>query len=272
MFIGPALAGLSTRAGIAPADDHEEKYMSGNGNPYANTKSMYAAHAIFRREYALLPRLVAGVAANDEERARVVADHVRLLNLVLHHHHTAEDINLWPRLLERAPRDIDPVVQLLEGQHENLDVLLDETETRLDIWTNGADEADGKALAAVLQRLAVGLYEHMGLEEKLALPLFERHIFASEWDAMVASAAVGVPPESAPVVVGMMMYESGLEHVPPELREPLAELAPKAYAAYCEHVHGTPTPPRTTEVGLGTPYVGTIAQALRGHHRPSRPS
>lgn len=237
--------------------------MPGNGNPYADTKGMYAVHAIFRREYALLPGLIRAVAAEDEERARVIADHVRLLNLVLHHHHTAEDTTLWPRLLERAPRDIDPVVQLLEGQHENLDVLLDKTDARLDAWTTGAGSADGEALATELQKLAVALYEHMGLEEKLALPLLERHIFASEWAAMVARAAVSIPMESAPVVVGMLMYEGGVESVPPELRQPLAELAPKAYAAYCERVHGTPTPPRSAEVGLGTPYVGPRQEGAR---------
>jgi len=78
---------------------------------------------------------------------------------------------------------------------------------------------------------------------------------------MVARSAVKLPPESAPVVVGMLMYESGLDSVPAELREPLGELAPKAYAAYCEQVHGTPTPPRSSEVGLGTPYVGLLTAA-----------
>jgi iron-sulfur cluster repair protein YtfE (RIC family) len=235
--------------------------MPGNGNPYADTRDMYTVHTIFRREYALLPGLVRAVAAKDEERAKVVADHVRLVNLILHHHHMAEDENLWPALLRRAPREIDPVIHLLEGQHEGLDVLLDEVNTRLDSWTDGADSAEGEALAAVLQRLAAALYEHMGLEEKLALPLVERYIFAAEWEAMIAEGAADIPPEVGPLVVGMLMYEGGLDAVPPEMRDVLGEMAPKAYAGYCERVHGTPTPPRSGEVGLGTPYVGIIAGA-----------
>jgi hemerythrin-like domain-containing protein len=221
---------------------------------------MYTVHTMFRREYALLPGLVRAVAAKDE-RAKVVADHVRLVNLILHHHHLAEDENLWPALLRRAPREIDPVIHLLEGQHEGMDVLLDEVDTRLDDWTDGADSADGEALAAVLQRLVAVLYEHMGLEEKLALPLVERYIFAAEWEAMVAAGAADIPPEVGPLVVGMLMYEGALDAVPPEMRDALGEMAPKAYAAYCERVHGTPTPPRSVEVGLGTPYVGIIAGA-----------
>jgi hemerythrin-like domain-containing protein len=233
--------------------------MSGKGNPYADTRDMYTVHTVFRREYALLPELVRAVAAKDEERAKVVADHVRLVNLILHHHHSAEDATLWPALLKRAPREVDSVIHLLEGQHDGLDVLLDEVSTRLDDWTDGADSVDGEALAAVLQRLVAALYEHMGLEEKLALPLVERHIFAAEWEAMVAAGAADIPPEVGPLVVGMLMYEGGLDPVPPEMRDVLAEMAPKAYAGYSERVHGTPTPPRSSEVGLGTPDVGIIA-------------
>lgn len=233
--------------------------MSGNGNPYADTRDMYTVHTMFRREYALLPGLVRAVAAKDEERAKVVAGHVRLVNLILHHHHMAEDENLWPALLRRAPREVDPVIHLLESQHEALDVLLDEVSTRLDGWTEGADSADGEGLAAVLQRLVAALYEHMGLEEKLALPLVERYIFAAEWEAMIAAGAADIPPETGPLVVGMLMYEGGLDPVPPQMRDVLGEMAPKVYASYCEGVHGTPAPPRSGEVGLGTPYVGIIA-------------
>ena len=109
--------------------------MSGKGSPYAETHDMYTVHMMFRREYALLPGLVRAVAATDEERARVVADHVRLVNLILHHHHSAEDATLWPALLTRTPRETDSVIHLLEGQHNGLDVLLDEVSKRLDGWT-----------------------------------------------------------------------------------------------------------------------------------------
>lgn len=235
--------------------------MSDSANPYADTRDMYKVHKMFRREYALLPGLVRAVEAKDAERAQVVAGHVRLVNTILHHHHTAEDAVLWPKLLKRASRDIDPVVRLLEGQHETLDVLFDAVNGLLDTWTDGADSDDGEAVAALLQRLAAGLYEHMGLEEKLALPLVERHIFATEWEEMVAGGAADVSPEIGPVLVGMLMYESGIDVVPPEMREMLADLAPKAYAAYSEGVHGTPAPPRSGEVGLGTPFVGVLAGA-----------
>jgi hemerythrin-like domain-containing protein len=233
--------------------------MSGNGSPYADTSSMYVVHTMFRREFALLPGLVRGVALKDTARAAVVADHIRLVNDALHRHHSEEDEYLWPRLLERVPKEIDPLVRLVEDQHEVLGDLIRDAGEGLDAWAVGADSIDGRLLAVVLQRLAVQVYEHMSLEEKLVLPLIERHVFASEWAAMEQDIAANISPDIAPVMMGMVIYEGGLEVLPPELREPLAEIGPKAYASHCELVHGTPTPPRSTEVGLGTPYVGIIA-------------
>jgi hypothetical protein len=233
--------------------------MSDTADPYADTHGMYNVHAMFRREFALLPGLVRSLPDSDKERAQVIAGHIRLVGLILHAHHSGEDAVLWPRLLARAPKEIDPVVHLVEGHHQAIDGVLAEVDGLLGSWTVTVAGDDGEALAVALERLAVLLYEHMGLEEKLVLPVAERHIFATEWDMMVADEAARIPPEAGPVVVGMVMYEGGLDAVPPEMRAVFAELAPTAYAAHCERVHGTPAPPRSTEVGIGTPYVGVTA-------------
>ena len=37
-----------------------------------------------------------------------------------------------------------------------------------------------------------------------------------------------------------------------------------AYAAYCERVHGTPAPPRSAEVAIGTPLVGVASEVMAG--------
>jgi len=278
---GPATANRDGQAGTSPAvtrasplsheraarralrarRDYKEKHMSDTANPYADTSHMPKVHTMFRRELALLPSLVRSVPAKDEERAEVVAGHIRLLSQVLHHHHSGEDAVLWPLLLARAPREIDPVVHLAEGHHRAIDDHLATIGALLGSWTSGAASEDGEALARALERLAVTAYEHMGLEERLVLPVAGRHVFASEWEAMVANEAATVPPEIGPVLAGMLMYEAGPDVVPPELRAVLADLAPQAYAAHCERVHGTPTPPRSTEVGIGPAYVGVLGGA-----------
>ena len=63
---------------------------------------MVIIHRAFRRELTLLPRLVREVGDGDLPRAATLAAAVRLVLGGLHHHHTGEDVVLWPALLERG--------------------------------------------------------------------------------------------------------------------------------------------------------------------------
>jgi hemerythrin-like domain-containing protein len=230
--------------------------MSQNGSAYADTRNMYIVHILFRREFGLLPDLVKAVGHEDEERAKVVADHIRFMCIFLLHHHQAEDAVLWPLLLARAPKEVDPVVHLAEGHHQRIDTLLGDVDALLAAWASGAAIEDGDVLAQALRQLAVVLFEHMGLEEQLVLPLVERHIFASEWLTMEDHAVSAIDPQDIALVTGMALYEGGEEIVPEELRAELLPVAPGIYADYAQRVHGTRTPPRAKEVVFGAPYVG----------------
>lgn len=66
-----------------------------SGPVHADTRNMNTIHIMFRREFGLMPELVASVP--DAERAKVVTDHIRFMNHLLRHHHQAEDAVLWPR-------------------------------------------------------------------------------------------------------------------------------------------------------------------------------
>jgi len=225
---------------------------------------MYTVHTMFRRELALLPALVGSVPSGDGERAQVVADHIKLLCGMLHHHHSAEDVFLWPLLLARAPKEIDPVVQLAEGHHQALDDLLTEAGKRLETWRHSVAGEDGAALALTLRRLVVQAFEHMGLEERLVLPVVERHIFATEWAAMEEHALGAYSPDEAVLLVGMVMYEESIESIGATFPAEVVELAPQVYAAYCERVQGIAAPPRSTELGIGTPLVGVVSEMVAG--------
>jgi hemerythrin-like domain-containing protein len=230
---------------------------------YADTTSMYGVHTVFRREFGLLPDLVQSVAAGDEARAKIVADHAGLMTATLSHHHAAEDEVLWPLLLARAPREVDPVVRLAEGHHQRMETLLHRLAAPLAAWVNDAPAGARDTLAATLRELDVVLFEHMRLEEQLVLPVVERHVFTAEWEALEQRSVAGIAPENIVLIFGMAMYESGEEIVPPPLRAEVVPAAPAVYASYAERVHGTPTPPRAADVVFGTPDIGVRACSAR---------
>jgi hemerythrin-like domain-containing protein len=212
---------------------------------------MYAVHTLFRREFALMAALVRGVRARDTERAQIVASHIDLMNTVLHHHHRAEDKHLWPRLLDRASKDIASIVRVMEGQHQALETIIAEVGGAARSWRSSAAPEAGDALADALDRMFFLLNDHMGMEEVYLLPIIEKYITAAEWDQMVQEGAAETPRESIPLIFGMIMYEGDPEvirrilfQMPPEMRAVMTEQASRAFASHSERVHGTATPPR----------------------------
>jgi hemerythrin-like domain-containing protein len=209
-------------------------------------RDMFAMHTMFKREFALLPALVRSVRAGDEERARVVARHIGFLTALVHEHHHGEDESLWPRLLQRGPVTARLVVELVLAQHATLAGLVSEIERELQAWQASAASERGEALASALDRIVPVIVEHTRLEEERAMPLVEQYVTAAEYQDMVEKHVRNLSPADLPMLVGMLMYEGGLDVVPAPLREVMREAAPRAYAAHCQLVHGTATPPRST--------------------------
>jgi hemerythrin-like domain-containing protein len=222
-----------------------------SNEPLADVRDMYMAHIMFRREIGLAPALIRAVAGEDVERAAIVADHIQLVDTVLHHHHEAEDEHLWPRLLERAGADAEPVVRVMEEQHGAIGTLLGRLRAELAQWREDADPTRGIALAETVSLLHELLVEHLAVEEEKALPLVEKHITAAEWGQMVAAGAADVAPEQMPLLFGLMAYEADpatvrdiITSMPPEVSSVIGGLAAESFAAHAERVHGTATPER----------------------------
>src|SRR6185437_16102004 len=72
--------------------------MTTTSESLTDTREMFAAHSLFRREFGLSPGLVRAVTAGGMARAALVTRHLDLLVTVLTVHHAAEDEHLWPRL------------------------------------------------------------------------------------------------------------------------------------------------------------------------------
>jgi hemerythrin-like domain-containing protein len=226
-----------------------------SSEPYADVREMYMAHTMFRREFGLLPAVISNVAAADATRAQIIAEHYEVIHRLLHHHHQAEDTYLWPRLVSRAAQEAPPIVAAMQAQHEQLDKVLADVTAGLAGWRETADPVQGAQLAATAGRLRGLLAEHLAAEDEQAVPLIAQYITAAEWGEMVAASAVGIEPEQMPLLFGMMMYEGdpevireAIDHMPPEVRPVMAELAAGAFARHAELVHGTPAPATSDEI------------------------
>lgn len=154
-----------------------------SNEPRADVREMYMAHTMFRREFGLLPALIGGVGAADVARARIIEQHFELIQMVLHHHHQAEDVYLWPRLLARAARDAEPVVAAMEAQHGELGKLLHDLTVGLRDWQETADPVRMPLLFGLLAyegdpEVTQEVIEHMPPEIGTAMAILSSEAFA----------------------------------------------------------------------------------------------
>jgi hemerythrin-like domain-containing protein len=224
----------------------------------ADTRDMYMVHTAFRREFGALPSLVRNVPAGDDQRAQTIGDHIDILGRYLYAHHNSEDTHLWPKLLDRGPQEVAPIVHLMEGQHKTIERLNTEADRTTAGWRADPTLENREALGDVFDRLIHALDEHMRLEEQRILPLAEKYMTAAEWHAMAGESGRAIPPEAVPLVFGMTLYEADpeliqktLSELPPEAREVLQEQGSQAFSSHSERVYGTATPQRSSAVMRG---------------------
>ena len=210
---------------------------------------MATIHSAFRRELRLAPALVRSVEHGDRLRAGIVGTHLDLLDRFLHHHHTIEDDLLWPKLLERVPAEIAPIVELMETQHETVAELLARTVAVRAAWRADADRERAIELAGLYTRLHTALVEHLDAEEQHVMPLVEACITEKEWKRIGKAAQRGTPLKDGPRMLGMLAYDGDpevmqqmLAAVPAPMRGTVLKMGRRAYRKHAERVYGTPTP------------------------------
>jgi hypothetical protein len=204
-----------------------------------DTREMVVVHTAFRHEFEEAPAIIRAVPAGDRRQGGRVADHVQLLLDMLHHHHAGEDRLLWPKLLDRVPRELAPTVELMERQHEAIHAEMERTQAALTAWRASATTEDGEALAAAVERLTPVLEEHLGAEEARILPITSRCLTQAEWDEIGEAGMNGIPKKQMPMVFGLLM-EGGdpevlremLAHAPLPARLLLPGLSPRIRRRY----------------------------------------
>ncbi|MFC0104896.1 hemerythrin domain-containing protein [Kibdelosporangium aridum] len=190
------------------------------------TAQMLVIHKVLRREFALLPKLVAAVAAGDVRQAKRIAEHASLMLMFLHHHHDSEDRLLWPAMLARAPMDASTVAKA-EKQHEVVAALTDTVQATVDRWKLTASESTREELVGGLHQLYGALVEHLDDEEAEILPLVHEHVTVAEWDATTRDAAENMPknPKIGLLMAGLVLEDATeaervwfLHELPPPVR------------------------------------------------------
>jgi hemerythrin-like domain-containing protein len=187
-----------------------------------DTSDMVIVHRMFRRECALLPKLVAGVAGGDVARARTVAGHAREVLDMLHHHHVGEDELLWPRLSARTRFHADLLARM-DSQHQGLAVLLEHAATALDEWQDAPTVHTSTPLTTLLEQISNGLDEHFDEEEAAILPVVERVLTAVEYEEVGRRGLVSIPITRRLIVLGYL-----LEGATPQERTVFLAAIPRA--------------------------------------------
>lgn len=217
--------------------------------PLTDVRVMAVIHSLYRRELRLAPGLVRAVGAGDTARARVVADHLDLVDRHLHHHHTTEDRMLWPLLLERVPDELAPIVHLMESQHTVVEGLLAEISSLLPRWRADAAPEARDRLAELYDDLHRNLVEHLDAEEQRLLPIATRTVTQEEWDRMGEEGRDSTPRSELSLVFGMLAHDGDPEVValmlakaPTPVRLLVPRLGRRAFRRHALKVHGTATP------------------------------
>ncbi len=214
-----------------------------------DTSDMFLPHSVFRREFALASRVVRRIPVGDRDRAAYAADHLGFLLDTLTHHHENEDELLWPRLRDRAPADVAPILDVMEGHHRTIHERLERLAEHLAVWAADPSEANREVLAESFDAAYAILDEHLAAEETQILPIAARTVSQVEWDEMGARGMAAIPKERQMLALGSMHYsappaifEKVKADLPRLMRPILLRLADRAFRKVAVQLHGTSTP------------------------------
>lgn len=170
---------------------------------------MALVHRMFRRAFGELPGLIDAVEPGDVGHARAVGDHLELLTLVLHHHHSAEDELIWPALYARAPASAGQIRQM-EDDHAEIARLDAVVESARDQWMRSADRDSAGRLIEAVTVLSNAVAQHLDDEERTAVPVIQRYLTGDEWQAVLKRGAAFLTPRTVrrALVIGGLTLEA----------------------------------------------------------------
>jgi hemerythrin-like domain-containing protein len=211
----------------------------------ADSRDMIVVHTMFRKQFAAIPALVSEVPAGNHKQVALVANHVEWMVKFLHSHHEGEDMMVWPRLVERCPTEVEPLIFTMESQHHALALALDDLAARATDWRRTAAIAERDAIAEAATELLGRIAEHLDLEELKVLSLIDKYLTEKEWKQVGGSGLKKMSFGQLTVAFGMILDGASPEYVK-TMRDTLPRPAwllfslvgPRAYTKYAARLHG----------------------------------
>jgi hemerythrin-like domain-containing protein len=174
--------------------------------PLADTTEMASVHRVFRNALSQVPQLV-GPAADDADRAELVASYYDNVLRLLHVHHDSEDMFLTPLLLERGTSDETAEIARIAAQHAAVLGDIETAEARISEF-RAAPTVDGAAtLASSLAGLNASLVAHLDEEENIAMPIAAKYINVAEWGQLPAHGLQNFTGDKIWLILGLLRTE-----------------------------------------------------------------
>lgn len=191
--------------------------------PAADLTSYRAVHAALR----LAPHRLAGAARtldpHDHRRVKALGRYWRGFAGEVLAHHTVEDDNMFPALVEKVPVAAE-MIERTDAEHHRLDELMAACSDAVERATHGSARASSD-LAGCFEALAAHMDDHLDFEDADILPLFERHFTAEEYSVLedAAMKSLGIGAQAAFTVPFIAAS------VDPDTRDQIFGTAPGAF-------------------------------------------
>jgi hemerythrin-like domain-containing protein len=174
--------------------------------PLADATAMARFHRIFREALDAVPRFIGAVPTDDGERVELVGSYYDNVLKLLHAHHEAEDLTIYPMMMERLPEHAE-VIARVNAEHETVLGSLVSAEQSVSAWRAEPSSTSRDAAATSLQSLNAILVKHLDDEEAEVVPLIGLCITVAEWGEMSALAFQRFSGDKVWLVIGLIQEQ-----------------------------------------------------------------
>jgi iron-sulfur cluster repair protein YtfE (RIC family) len=189
---------------------------------------MYVMHHALRRDFARFAAAVEATPTTEHDVWVALERRWVAMAEVLHHHHSAEDAELWPRLLRHAQATGDDegvrLLEDMEAEHAEVDPALKHVRDAFGAMAAHPCTDHRNALEIRLAAASEILSMHLAHEETYALPMLQRTLSVEENTAFEKSIEKAYPLSCIPFVLPWAM-----DGVPDEARSRLLASSPPGY-------------------------------------------